>query len=67
MNCAPPAWCDPYHCMRDPWGSFAQYFHDIDYIPEGCPWVARDFPSEDALYKWGPRVPDDFARSREIE
>ncbi len=53
--------------MRDPWGSFAEYYHDLDYIPEDCAWQARDFPAQDALYKWGPPVPDDFALNRELE
>lgn len=53
--------------MRDPWGSFVEYFHDIDCIPDGCAWEARDFPPEDSLYRWGPPVPDDFGRNREVE
>jgi catechol 2,3-dioxygenase len=53
--------------IRDPWGSFAEYFHDIDYIPEQCAWQAQDYPPEDALYRWGPPVPEDFALNREIE
>ncbi len=56
-----------FYYIRDPWGSFAEYFHDIDYIPEDCPWQARDFAPEDALYRWGPPVPEDFAVNREIE
>jgi catechol 2,3-dioxygenase-like lactoylglutathione lyase family enzyme len=53
--------------MRDPWGSFAEYFHDIDCIPEGCAWEARNFPPEDSLYRWGPPVPEDFGLNREVE
>jgi catechol 2,3-dioxygenase-like lactoylglutathione lyase family enzyme len=55
-----------FYYIRDPWGSFAEYFHDIDYIPEDCLWEARDFPPEDALYLWGPPVPEDFALNREL-
>ena len=39
----------------------------LDYIPENCAWEARDFPEQDALYKWGPPVPEDFGLNREIE
>jgi catechol 2,3-dioxygenase len=53
--------------IRDPWGSFAEYFHDLDYIPEQCAWEPRDFPEGDALYRWGPPVPDDFGLNRELE
>jgi catechol 2,3-dioxygenase-like lactoylglutathione lyase family enzyme len=56
-----------FYYVRDPWGSFAEYFHDIDHIPEDCAWQARDFPPEDALYRWGPPVPEDFAFNRELE
>jgi catechol 2,3-dioxygenase len=55
-----------FYYVRDPWGSFAEYFHDLDYIPESCAWDARDFPPEDALYRWGPPVPDDFGLNREV-
>jgi catechol 2,3-dioxygenase-like lactoylglutathione lyase family enzyme len=56
-----------FYYIRDPWGSFAEYFHDLDYIPEQCAWVPRDFPEGDALYRWGPPVPDDFGVNRELE
>jgi len=56
-----------FYYMRDPWGSFAEYFHDLDYIPESCAWEARDWPESDALYRWGPPVPDDFGLNREVE
>jgi catechol 2,3-dioxygenase-like lactoylglutathione lyase family enzyme len=54
-----------FYYARDPWGSFAEYFYDLDYIPEQCAWQARDFPPEDAIYRWGPPLPDDFALNRE--
>ncbi|HEY2992962.1 MAG TPA: VOC family protein [Methylomirabilota bacterium] len=56
-----------FYYMRDPWGSFAEYFHDLDYIPEACAWEPRDWPESDALYRWGPPVPDDFGLNREVE
>jgi catechol 2,3-dioxygenase-like lactoylglutathione lyase family enzyme len=56
-----------FYYIRDPWGSFAEYFHDLDYIPEQCAWEPRDFPEGDALYRWGPPVPEDFGRNRELE
>lgn len=54
-----------FYYVRDPWGSFAEYFHDIDYIPEDCAWEARDFPEQDALYQWGPPLPPYFAENTE--
>src|SRR5207245_4510643 len=35
-----------FYYIRDPWGSFAEYFHDLDYIPEHCAWEPRDFPAD---------------------
>jgi len=56
-----------FYYTRDPWGSFAEYYHDLDYIPEDCAWEARDFPEQDALSVWGPPVPGDFIVNREVQ
>jgi len=55
-----------FYYIRDPWGSFAEYFHDIDLIPDQCVWEPRDFPPEDALFRWGPPLPSDFAENKEL-
>jgi catechol 2,3-dioxygenase len=55
-----------FHYTRDPWGSFAEYYHDLDFIPEECAWVARDFPEEDSLYVWGPPLPPEFVENTEL-
>src|SRR6266542_5379272 len=39
-----------FYYIRDPWGSLAAYFYDLDQIPETCAWEPRDFPAEDSLY-----------------
>ena len=54
-----------FHYIRDPWGSLAEYFCDIDYIPGDMDWKAKNYPPQDSLYVWGPRVPDDFGRNFE--
>lgn len=55
-----------FHYVRDPWGSFAEYFCDMDYIPAGCAWEARDLPPERSLYLWGPDVPGYFLENCEL-
>lgn len=50
-----------FHYVRDPWGSYAEYSSDIDYIPANCDWEAGDHPPEDSFYIWGPTPPEDFA------
>jgi catechol 2,3-dioxygenase len=54
-----------FYYLRDPWGSFGEYYFDLDYIPEGCAWEPRDFPPEDSLYVWGPPCPADFGENKE--
>ena len=44
----------------------AEYFTDIDQIPGDGSWKAEDQPGEDALYRWGPPVPQDFGRNFEV-
>lgn len=55
-----------FRYIRDPWGSFAEYSYDIDFIPKGFEWPAADHPPEDSLYVWGPSVPEDFIVNHEL-
>ena len=55
-----------FRYVRDPWGSFAEYSFDIDFIPQGVEWPAADYPPEDSLYVWGPDVPEDFIVNHEL-
>jgi catechol 2,3-dioxygenase-like lactoylglutathione lyase family enzyme len=55
-----------FYYIRDPWGSFVEYYYDLDCIPEDCAWEPVDFPPEDALYIWGPPLPEDFAENKEL-
>src|SRR4029079_14465685 len=54
-----------FHYVRAPWGSYAEYSSDIDYIPVDCEWEAADHPTEDSFYVWGPTPPPDFAINHE--
>ena len=54
-----------FHYVRDPWGSYSEYSSDIDYIPKACEWRSGDYPSEDSIYLWGPKIPDDFIVNHE--
>ena len=55
-----------FRYVRDPWGSFAEYSADIDFIPADVEWKAGDHPPEDSFYVWGPPVPDYFIVNHEI-
>lgn len=54
-----------FHYVRDPWGSFAEYSSDIDYVPMGQVWQAGNYPPQDSLYLWGPTVPEYFIHNSE--
>lgn len=55
-----------FRYVRDPWGSYAEYSFDIDYVEAGRPWPAADHPAEDSLYVWGPALPEDFIVNHEL-
>lgn len=54
-----------FHYVRDPWGSYAEYSFDIDFVPHDLDWPAADHPPHDSFYVWGPAVPDDFTTNHE--
>lgn len=55
-----------FRYVRDPWGSYAEYSFDIDYVHAGDEWPAADHPGEDSLYVWGPALPEDFVVNHEL-
>ncbi len=56
-----------YFCyIQDPWGSFAEYSHGIDFVPADVEWPAADHPLEDSFYVWGPPPPEDFVVNHEL-
>jgi len=55
-----------FHYVGDPWGSFAEYSCDIDYIPVDQDWKDGDHPPEDSFFLWGPTPPEDFAHNYEL-
>ncbi len=54
-----------FYYVRDPWGSWCEYSHDIDFIPHDIDWPAADHPPEDSIYVWGPELPEDFIVNHE--
>jgi catechol 2,3-dioxygenase len=51
--------------VQDPWGSFAEYSADIDYLPREATWDTADHPPQDAFYLWGPEPPSYFVTNHE--
>jgi len=54
-----------FYYARDPWGSFAEYSFDIDFVPADVDWGVQDCPPEDSFYLWGPPAPDYFIQNHE--
>jgi catechol 2,3-dioxygenase-like lactoylglutathione lyase family enzyme len=54
-----------FHYVRDPWGSYAEYAADIDFIPAGQDWQDTAPAPEDAFTIWGPTPPADFVVNHE--
>lgn len=55
-----------FHYVQDPWGSYAEYSFDIDFVPHDVEWPAADHPPQDSLYVWGPAVPEAFVTNHEV-
>ena len=56
-----------FHYFRDPWNGMAEYFFDIDFITDDCPWEAVDWTKKDGMFLWsadGP-PPKDFGQNYE--
>lgn len=58
-----------FHYLRDPWNGLAEYFWDIDYVPAGCAWQAKDWDPQDGFFLWstGGPPPEDFVRNYEAD
>jgi len=55
-----------FYYVKDPWGSFAEYSFDIDFVPHDLDWPAADHPPEDSFYVWGPPPLEEFIENHEV-
>lgn len=56
-----------FHYVRDPWGSYAEYSAQMDFIAEDVEWGAGDHPAEESFFLWGPPPPSDFVENYELK
>lgn len=58
-----------FHYFRDPWNGMAEYFHDIDYIPEQSAWDAKEWTKPAGMFLWSAdgKPPADFGRNYELD
>jgi len=55
-----------FHYIQDPWGSWFEYYSDMDYIDDYELWSPTNYAPEDSLANWGPAVPKDFVHNYEV-
>jgi catechol 2,3-dioxygenase-like lactoylglutathione lyase family enzyme len=56
-----------FHYIQDPWGSWFEYYSDMDYIDDHDLWTPTNYGLEDSLAGWGHEVPTDFVHNYEVE
>lgn len=56
-----------FHYIQDPWGSWFEYYSDMDYIDDYALWTPTNYAMEDSLANWGPAVPEDFVHNYEAD
>ena len=52
--------------FRDPAGNFAEYYADMDCIPDDQMWQPEVWDGMRALYSWGPPPPPSFLRPDDL-
>lgn len=56
-----------FHYIQDPWGSWFEYYSDMDHIADHAMWTPTNYAMEDSLASWGPKLPDDFVHNYEVD
>ncbi len=56
-----------FHYIQDPWGSWFEYYSDMDHIDDHALWTPTNYAMEDSLASWGPEVPHDFVHNYEAD
>jgi catechol 2,3-dioxygenase len=54
-----------FHYIQDPWGSWFEYYADMDYIDDHALWTPTNYEMHDSLASWGTAVPSDFVHNYE--
>ena len=56
-----------FHYIQDPWGSWFEYFSDMDHIDDYSLWTPTNYGPEDSMANWAPELPKDFVYNYEAE
>ena len=52
--------------LRDPAGTFSEYYSDLDCIVDDALWSPRVWEGDKALYSWGPPPPPSFVNPEDL-
>jgi len=52
--------------LRDPAGTFSEYYSDLDCIIDDALWSPRVWEDDKALYSWGPPPPPSFVNPEDL-
>jgi catechol 2,3-dioxygenase-like lactoylglutathione lyase family enzyme len=52
--------------LKDPAGTFSEYYADLDCIVEDALWSPRVWEDDKALYSWGPPPPSSFLNPEDV-
>jgi len=56
-----------FHYIQDPWGSWFEYYADMDFIDDYQLWSPTNYGIQDSLASWAPPVPNDFVHNYEAD
>lgn len=56
-----------FHYIQDPWGSWFEYYSDMDFIDDYALWQPTNYEMVDSLASWGPETPHDFVHNYEAD
>ena len=56
-----------FHYIQDPWGSWFEYYSDMDHIDDYALWTPTSYEMSDSLANRGPAVPPDFVHDYEAD
>jgi catechol 2,3-dioxygenase-like lactoylglutathione lyase family enzyme len=49
-----------FYYLKDPSGTFSEYYSDMDCVPEDQVWTPETFEGARGLFSWGPPPPPSF-------
>ena len=56
-----------FHYIQDLWGSWFEYYADMDHIDDYDLWTPTNYEIADSLANWGPEPPKDMVRNYEVD